>query len=90
MLTTHSLSPGPPSPILCNVGVAQGCMTWVTGSEIFFGIIIQVATTLMVAGPILTFWVPGQTLFASTSLYSSLVQGCLYNVGGSLWLNHSN
>jgi len=29
----------------------------------------QVATTLLVAGPTLTLWIPGQTLFASTSSY---------------------
>jgi len=34
----------------------------------------QVATTFLVAGPTLTFWIPGQTLFASHSLYSILVQ----------------
>ena len=32
------------------------------------------ATALLVAGPTLTFWIPGQTLFASTTSYSSLVQ----------------
>ena len=35
---------------------------------------LQVATALLVAGPTLTFWIPGQTLFASASSYSSLVQ----------------
>ena len=44
-----------------------------------------VATALLVAGPTLTFWIPGQTLFASTS---PIFKGCLYNVGGSVW--HSN
>jgi len=34
----------------------------------------QVATTLLVSGPTLTLWIPGHTLFASTSLYSSLIQ----------------
>jgi len=34
----------------------------------------QVATALLVAGPTLTLWIPGQTLFKSTSSYSSLVQ----------------
>jgi len=28
-----------------------------------------VATALLVAGPTLTFWIPGQTLFSSTSSY---------------------
>ena len=32
------------------------------------------ATALLVAGPTLTLWIPGQTLFASTSSYSSLDQ----------------
>ena len=31
-------------------------------------------------------WIPGQTLFASTSSYSSFVQRLPCNVGGSLWL----
>jgi len=35
---------------------------------------IQVATALLVAGSTLTFWIPWQTLFASTSLYSSIAQ----------------
>jgi len=34
----------------------------------------QVATALLVAGPTLTLWIHGQTLFAPTSLHSSLVQ----------------
>jgi len=34
---------------------------------------IQVATILLVAGPTLTLWIPGQTLFASISLYSRLL-----------------
>jgi len=38
-----------------------------------------VATTLLVAGPTLTLQIPGQTLFASVNLYSSLFKGCLYN-----------
>jgi len=33
-----------------------------------------VATTLLVAGSTLSFWIPRQTLFASTSSYSSVVQ----------------
>jgi len=33
-----------------------------------------VATALLVAGPTLTLWIPGQTLLASTSSYSSLVR----------------
>jgi len=33
-----------------------------------------VATTLLVAGFTLTFWIPWQPLFASTSSYSSIVQ----------------
>ena len=42
---------------------------------------MRVATALLVAGPTLTFWIPGQTLFASTSSYSSLI---LYNVGSGV------
>ena len=44
---------------------------------------LQVATALLVAGPTLTLWIPGQT--ASASSYSSLVQTqalfklCQYN-----------
>jgi len=34
----------------------------------------QVATALPVAGSTLTFWIPWQTSFASTSSYSSIVQ----------------
>jgi len=33
-----------------------------------------VATALLVAGPTRTFWIHGQTPFASTSLYSSVVE----------------
>jgi len=33
-----------------------------------------VATALLIAGSTQTLWIPGQTLFASTSSYSSLVQ----------------
>jgi len=40
-------------------------------SENFFCILYQVATTLLVAGPTLTLWIPGQTLFTSTSSYSA-------------------
>ena len=35
---------------------------------------LQVATALLVAGPTLTFLIPWQTPFASTSSYSSVVQ----------------
>jgi len=38
-----------------------------------------VATALLVAGSTLTFWIPWQTSFVSTSSYSSVVQGCSYN-----------
>jgi len=53
-----------------------------------------VATALLVAGSTLTFWIPWQTLFASTSSYSSVVEiaGCLYNclrlTRGSFQLTH--
>jgi len=33
-----------------------------------------VATALLVAGSTLTFWIPWQTSFAPTSLYSSVVE----------------
>jgi len=57
----------------------------------------QVATTLLVAGSTLTFWIPWQTQCASTSSYSSVVQsatslGCSYNCKrltcGSFQLTH--
>ena len=35
---------------------------------------IQVATALLVAGSTLTFWIPWQTPFSSTRLYSNVVQ----------------
>jgi len=35
---------------------------------------------ILVAGLTLTLWIPGQTLFASTSSYASL-EGCLYDIG---------
>ena len=35
---------------------------------------LPIATALLVAGLTLTLWMPGQTLFASTSSYSGLVQ----------------
>jgi len=55
-------------------------------AKIFSFLLLQVATILLVAGSTLTLWIPGQTVFASTSLYSSCVRGCLYNAGSSLWL----
>jgi len=36
--------------------------------------VYQVATALLVADSTLTLWIPGQTLLASTSSYSSLVR----------------
>jgi len=36
-----------------------------------------VATVFLVAGSALTFWIPGQTSFAFTSLYSSVVQSAM-------------
>ena len=52
------------------------CITEITNllSKQQFHLVLQVATTLLVAGPTLTLWIPGQTLFASTSSYSRLVQ----------------
>jgi len=41
--------------------------------QILFQFMKWVATALLVAGSTLTFWIPGQTLFASTSSYSSVV-----------------
>ena len=41
---------------------------------LYMYIYIQVATALLVAGSTLTFWIPWQTWFASTSSYSSIVQ----------------
>ena len=38
------------------------------------------ATTLLVAGPTLTFWIPGQTLFAFTSSYSRVIQSARLKV----------
>jgi len=50
---------------------------------------LPVATAFLVAGLTLTLWMPGQTLFASTSSYSGLVQrlpaACIMQVA-SLWL----
>jgi len=45
---------------------------------------LQVATALLVADLSVTLWIPGQTLFASSSSYSKAV--CINYVGGSLWL----
>ena len=42
--------------------------------KIFSFIYLQVATALLVAGSTLILWIPWQTLFASTRLYSSIVQ----------------
>ena len=39
----------------------------------FLFLLLQVATALLVAGSTLTFWIPWQTPFASTSSYSSVV-----------------
>jgi len=39
----------------------------------------QVATALLVAGSTLTFWIPWQTSFASTSSYSSVIQSATYS-----------
>jgi len=52
-----------------------------------FPALVQLANALLVAGPTLTLWIPGQTVFASTSSYSRRVKGCLYN--SSLQLMHS-
>ena len=48
-------------------------------------ITLQVATTLLVAGPTLTLWIPRQTPFVSTSLYLGLVQSLpVCSIGGCL------
>ena len=49
---------------------------------------IQVATALLVAGSTLTFWIPWQTSFASTSSYSSLFK--VYKYNGSFQLMHTS
>ena len=51
--------------------------------KVLYSILLQVATALLVGGPTLTLWIPGQTPPARTQ---ALFKGCLYNVGGSLWL----
>ena len=55
--------------------------------KVLYSILLQVATALLVGGPTLTLWIPGQTPPARTQ---ALFKGCLYNVGGSLWLIPSN
>jgi len=40
----------------------------------FILLCIQVATALLVAGSTLTFWIPWQTSFESTSSYSSIIE----------------
>ena len=53
----------------------------------FYLLSFQVATALLVAGSTLTFWIPWQTSFASTSSYSSVIEslGCSYNCT-CMWL----
>jgi len=59
-----------------------------------FCFFLQVATALLVAGSTLTFWIPWQTPFASTSSYSSVVQSaslpdnCRRLTHGSFQLMH--
>ena len=48
----------------------------------------QVATTLLVAGSTLAFWIPWQTSFASTSSYLSVVQSARRLANGSFQLTH--
>jgi len=45
-----------------------------------------VATALLVAGSTLTLWIPGQTLFASTSSYSNLIQNLPAQSPCFLWV----
>ena len=47
-------------------------INFVTSDIIYY--LLQVATALLVAGSTLTFWIPWQTSFASTSSCSSVVQ----------------
>ena len=76
------LSSGLPSIVLWS-GVAA--IFSMQNSPIF----LPVATALLVAGLTLTLWMPGQTLFASTSSCSGLVQrlpaACIMQVA-NLWL----
>jgi len=47
-----------------------------------------VATALLVAGSTLTFWIPWQTLFASTMSYSSIIQSARRLAYSSFQLTH--
>jgi len=49
---------------------------------------MKVATALLVAGSTLTFWIPWQTSFASTSSYSRLFK--VYQYNGSFQLMHTS
>ena len=57
----------------CKCNLCQNCTTNY-GIITLSPVLLQVATTLLLAGPTLTLWIPEQTLFASTSSYPSLVQ----------------
>ena len=52
----------------------------------FILLIIQVVTALLVAGPTLTLWIPGQLCLHPPTRTQALFKGCLCNVGSSLWL----
>ena len=53
---------------------------WCEGTLFFH--LLQVATALLVAGSTLTFWIPWQTPFTSTSSRSNVVQSARLLVGG--------
>jgi len=63
--------------VLCTEQLCANLTTLFLYFLYFLLIFYQVATPLLVAGSTLTFWIPWQTLFASTSLYSSVVQSAM-------------
>jgi len=70
-----------PPPIIWTCNLLD---TWIRNGTCMhlYCINAQVATTLLVAGSTLAFWIPWRTPFVSTSSYSSVVQsvlGCSYN-----------
>jgi len=64
-----------PSDLLCHCRHERHCEDILCCLPFIITLLLsQMATALLVAGPTLTLWKPGQTLFASTRSYSSLVQ----------------
>jgi len=51
----------------------------------YIAVLLQVVTTLLVADPTLTLWIPGQTLSASTRSYSSHVRTTLFDSSEQWW-----